>query len=136
VCCEIPPRLVHRDVIESGKDRSFSSERKHLVAVVDLPAKTMSMTLGGLEPFETTNRHRHSYETIIYVVEGHGETVIESETVEWRKGDAIYIPVWAWHHHRNLSPSTNALYVACENAPLLQNLGGIAVREEASSCNP
>jgi gentisate 1,2-dioxygenase len=130
--CELPEKLQHRDVLNSGNDHRFSSERKHLVAVVDLPSKTMSMTLGGLEPMEITNRHRHSYETILYIVEGHGESVIESEKIEWRKGDAVYIPVWAWHHHRNLSATVKALYIACENAPLLQNLGGIAVREEAS----
>ena len=34
-----------------------------------------------------------SYETIIYVLEGEGYTLIEDEHVEWAMGDAVYIPV-------------------------------------------
>jgi gentisate 1,2-dioxygenase len=59
-----------------------------------------------------------------------GRTFIEDKVVEWKSGDAIYVPVWAWHYHENQS-DTLCRYVACENAPLLQNLGGIALREEA-----
>ncbi len=126
---EMPAKLIHKNVI-AGVEADFSRERKHLVAVVDLPSRTMSMTLGGLEPAQRTGRHRHSYETIIYVVEGTGTTVIEDQNVDWSAGDAIYVPVWAWHHHINRSPDKRCLYLACENAPLLQNLGS-AIREEA-----
>jgi quercetin dioxygenase-like cupin family protein len=128
---EVPDRLIHTKVTGGAGARAFSEERKHPVHVVDLPSKTMSMTIGGLEPGQTTNRHRHTYETIIYIVEGEGRTTIEDVTVEWRAGDAIYVPVWAWHHHANASDKNRCLYVACENMPLLANLGGIAIREES-----
>jgi gentisate 1,2-dioxygenase len=108
-----------------------NKERKRPVFLVDLPSKTLSMTLGGLEPDQTTSRHRHNYETVLYVIEGRGVTTVEDRGVEWEAGDAVYIPVWAWHQHRNLSDEATSLYIACENAPLLQNLGGIALREEA-----
>ena len=49
------------------------------------------------------------------------------ETAE--AGDAVYIPSWAWHKHQNLSDNEPAKYIACENAPQLQNLG-VALREE------
>jgi gentisate 1,2-dioxygenase len=55
---------------------------------------------------------------------------VEDRAIRWKAGDAVYIPVWAWHHHSNASQGKPARYVACENAPLLQNLG-VAVREEA-----
>ena len=129
----VPERLIHKAVASSevagaGK---FSAERKHRVHLVDLPSKTLSMTLGGLDPAQTTSLHRHNYETILYVIEGQGVTRIEDREVQWQAGDAVYIPVWAWHQHRNLSETESCLYIACENAPLLQNLGGIALREEA-----
>lgn len=129
----IPERLIHKAVARTATAgaATFSHERKHPVFLVDLPSKTLSMTLGGLEPGQSTNRHRHNYETILYVIEGRGVTIIEDREVEWEVGDAVYIPVWAWHQHRNLSNEANCLYIACENAPLLQNLGGIALREEA-----
>lgn len=130
---QVPERLLHPAVAGDHVQgaASFSAERKHPVHLVDLPSRTMSMTLGGLEPAQTTSRHRHNYETLIYIIEGRGLTLIEDREVEWCAGDALYVPVWAWHQHRNRSDSERCLYLACENAPLLQNLGGLALREEA-----
>jgi quercetin dioxygenase-like cupin family protein len=127
---EIPDRLIHRKVWGELEDEVFSAERKHPVYLVDLPSRTLSVTLGGLSPKQASNRHRHNYETILYILEGEGTTVIEGREVQWKAGDAVYIPVWAWHHHQNASNTEACRYIACENAPLLQNLGGIAVREE------
>lgn len=127
----VPERLKHAGVLAAVSDAAFSAARKHPVALVDLPSKTLSVTIGGLEPGQATNRHRHNYETIIVVLEGSGRTVVEDRVVPWTAGDAIYIPVWAWHHHENASAVALCRYVACENAPLLQNLGGIALREES-----
>ncbi len=123
-----PERLVQRDVLGSAAT-DFSRARRHAVGVVDLPSRTISMTLGGLEPGQSTRLHRHSYETLIYVVRGAGHSVIGDARITWRGGDAFYVPTWAWHQHCNDSDSDDALYVACENAPLLQNLG-VALREE------
>lgn len=125
----IPEKLIHQDVEQAGVHGQFSAERKHPVFFVDLPSKNVSMTIGGLLPGQITNRHRHTYETILYVIEGSGYTEIEDTTVEWKAGDAVYIPGWAWHRHRNASDTASAKYIACENAPQLQNLG-VALREE------
>lgn len=125
---EVPDRLVHREVERTARDEQFSGERKHPVFVVDLPSKTLSVTIGGLAAGQSTNRHRHTYETIIYVLEGEGFTVIEDQKVTWKAGDAVYVPVWAWHQH-TCTGAGPCRYVACENAPMLQNLG-IALREE------
>ncbi|GGF24627.1 cupin domain-containing protein [Echinicola rosea] len=122
-------KLIHRDVEHSGEHDQFSTERKHPVFFVDLPTKNISMTLGGLLPGQVTNRHRHTYETVLYVIEGSGWTEIEGERVKWKAGDAVYIPCWAWHSHGNFSRTGRARYIACENAPQLQNLG-VALREE------
>jgi gentisate 1,2-dioxygenase len=128
---EVPSKLHHPNVAASGAEERFSAERRHAVHVVDLPSKTMSMTVGGLEPGQSSNRHRHTYETLIYILEGQGYSVIEDRTVRWRAGDAIYVPVWAWHNHVNDSSTAACRYLACENMPLLQNLGQLALREEA-----
>lgn len=124
-----PAKLIHKNVEEAGEHDQFSTERKHPVFFVDLPSKNVSMTIGGLLPDQITNRHRHTYETVLYVIEGEGWTEIEGEKVEWKAGDAVYIPSWAWHRHGNRSNKNGAKYIACENAPQLQNLG-VALREE------
>jgi gentisate 1,2-dioxygenase len=128
----LPERLLHSNVLGENNSRGdeFSAHRKHRVNIVDLPSKVISMTIGGLEPNQSTRRHRHNYETLIYVLEGNGKSLIGDQEVHWKNGDAFYVPVWAWHQHVNLSATDNATYLACENAPHLQNLG-IALREEA-----
>ena len=128
-----PARLIHRAVMGSQNQitEAFSDERRHPVQVVDLPSRTLSMTIGRLLALQTSRCHRHNYESLIYMCEGSGVTFIEGRPVEWEKGDAVYIPVWAWHYHQNRA-DTECLYIACENAPLLQNLGNIALREERS----
>ena len=129
VNAQIPDRLHHGAVREQFHS-TFSEERGHGVAIVDLPSKTISVTIGHLSVGQSTRRHRHNYETILYVVKGQGYTVVEDRRVAWTAGDAVYVPVWAWHQHVNTGDG-EAEYVACENAPLLQNLGNIAMREEA-----
>ncbi|WP_205417360.1 iron-containing redox enzyme family protein [Trinickia diaoshuihuensis] len=132
----IPIRLSHPDVmaVSSAADHKFSGERKHRVHIVDLPSHTISMTIGHLEIGEATGAHRHNYETLIYVLQGIGSSVVGDRVVEWKAGDAFYIPPWAVHRHQN-SANQECIYIACENAPLLQNLGGIALREELSEFN-
>jgi quercetin dioxygenase-like cupin family protein len=128
---ELPERLLHAGVLAgSAEDAAFSKERNHLVRTVDLPSRALSMTVGGLNPGRATRMHRHNYETIIYVISGSGFSSIESRKIHWKAGDAFYVPTWAWHQHTNSSETTTATYLACENAPMLQNLG-IALREEA-----
>jgi len=127
---EVPVKLIHRSPEQTSPDDVFSGERKHRVSVVDLPSKVLSMTIGGLDPAQRSGMHRHTYETMLYVLEGEGATEIEDRRVEWVAGDAVYIPVWAWHRHTNTSATRPCRYLACENAPMLQDLG-IAIREEA-----
>lgn len=127
----LPEKLLHKGVCTNQTvDTKFNEERQHFVGLIDLPSKSLSVTIGKLDPLQSTRRHRHNYETIIYVVSGRGYSLIEDTEVHWESGDAIYVPVWAWHNHVNLSDSEECCYVACENATLLQNLGGIALREE------
>ncbi len=126
----LPEKLIHKQVVrDDALDHQFSRERKHPVFVVDLPTENISMTIGGLDPAQSTNRHRHTYETVFYILEGEGFTEVEDQKVFWTKGDAVFVPRWAWHKHTNTSAQNRCLYIACENAPQLQNLG-VAIREE------
>ena len=55
----MPERIIHKDVETEEVHSQFSEERKHPVHFIDLPSKNVSMTIGGLLPNQTTNRHRH-----------------------------------------------------------------------------
>ncbi len=126
----IPEKLAHIGVEAEGERGEYSKERKHPVFFVDLPTKCISMTIGWLEPGQSTNRHRHTYETVLYVIEGEGYSDIHGNRVEWKAGDAVYVPVWSWHNHVNTG-KTRARYVACENAPILQPRRRSAARGSA-----
>lgn len=126
----IPDKLIHCSVINASHYHdSFSVNRRHPVHIVDLPSHTLSMTIGELSSGQETRLHRHNYETIIYIISGQGYSLIGNQKVKWENGDAIYVPVWSEHKHVN-SGDEHCVYIACENAPLLQNLGGIALRQE------
>lgn len=135
----IPARLHHADVMQErdgaggpsqgAGEQHFSQARRHRVHIVDLPSHTLSMTLGHLEPGQSTRLHRHNYETMVYVLSGRGFSRVGDRKVAWQAGDAFYVPVWAAHQHVNEGEEA-CTYLACENAPMLQNLGGLALREE------
>lgn len=130
----VPSRLIHKHVCAkdmNNSEKAFNKERQHFVRVVDLPSKTISMSIGAIEPKQVTRKHRHTYETLIYFIRGEGKTIIEDTEVFWEQGDSVYVPVWCWHQHVNLSDTNDCCYVACENAPLLQNIGELAIREES-----
>lgn len=124
--------LIHRNVTGSSNkaNDSFTSDRKHPVHIVDLPSRAVSVSIGGIDPGGRTRKHRHSYETIIYVLRGHGYSVVEGERIDWEAGDAVLVPRWTWHQHFNTSETEYAEYLGAENAPMLQNLG-LGLREEA-----
>ena len=62
------------------------------MAIVELPSRSISVTIGHLKEGQRTRLHRHNYETIIYVVKGCGYSLVENEKVEWKAGDALYVP--------------------------------------------
>ena len=121
---------IHRQ-LEKSLDEQFSKERQHPCYIAQLPSPTISMNVGVVVAGGTSGNHRHYYESLIYIIKGKGYSVVEGNKVEWESGDIIYAPPWSWHQHFNTDPDNEARYVAFTNAPLLQNVGGIAKREEA-----
>ncbi len=122
---------IHRQ-IEDSQDEQFSKERQHPCYIAKLPSHTASMNVGVVVAGGTSGNHRHYYESLIYIIKGKGYSVVEGNKVEWEAGDIIYAPPWSWHQHFNTDPDNEVRYVAYTNAPLLQNVGGIARREEAA----
>ena len=120
---------VHRDVAGDAQAKGFSSERGHPVYPVKVPSRSVSMSVGDLAPGAKTSNHRHAYESMIYVIEGAGYTVIEDQRYEWRAGDAVYVPPWCWHQHV-ADASGKARYLTATNMPTLVALGQTVMREE------
>lgn len=128
----IPSKYTIHRQIENSIDEQFSKERQHPCYIAKLPSHTTSMNVGIIVAGGTSGNHRHYYESLIYIIKGNGYSVVEGNKVEWESGDIIYAPPWSWHQHFNTDPDNEVRYVAYTNAPLLQNVGGIARREEAA----
>lgn len=124
--------IVHRNVTETknAANDAFSEDRKHPVHIVDLPSRAVSMSIGGLVPGGRSRKHRHTYETVVYILKGKGYSVVEGARVDWEAGDALLVPRWTWHQHFNKSETEPAEYLGAENCPMLQQLG-LSLREEA-----
>jgi gentisate 1,2-dioxygenase len=125
------PEIVIDKQIEKRKDSTYSQERHCSSYLANIPSFTLSVNIGVINPGGNDSKHRHYYETLMFVLEGKGYSVIEGEKVDWEAGDAVYLPPWSWHQHFNADTQKELKYLAATNAPLLQNVGGIARREEA-----
>lgn len=124
-------RCIHRGAIareNPGLDSAFAAERGHPTMAIDLPSQLNSFIYGILEVGGRAHMHRHTYESVIVILDGRGHSLIEGERLDWMAGDAIYTPRWAWHTHIN-DGDTPVRYLSITNMPMLANLG-LMVREE------
>lgn len=121
--------LIHRQVRTTGVDNKFASERKHPIAMADLPSTKYSITFSSISPNSQGRKHRHTYHAISIITKGKGYAEIEGKKFDWEAGDIFEVPVWAWHQLFN--PHDEIVeYITFENAPELLN-EGVALREEA-----
>ena len=123
------PAFLHTAVVASGAAGAFSRERGHPVFPVRVPACSLSMSVGALEPGARTTSHRHAYEAVMYVLAGRGHSVVEGHRFDWQAGDALYTPPWSWHQHV-ADPDCAVEYVTATNMPMLESLGQTVMRQE------
>ena len=72
-------------------------------------------------------RHRHTTEAYLYVVKGHGYSLVNYddepiEVVEWSEGTLFAPPRWAWHQHFNLDENDTSRYLAIQDTGLLRTM--------------
>ncbi|KHE90751.1 MAG: cupin domain-containing protein [Candidatus Scalindua rubra] len=127
---KMPGKVIVRQ-LEKQINSAYSEERQCSVSISDIPSYTIGVDFTTIDPISNDRKHRHSYETIIFVLEGRGHSLVEDERVEWMAGDAIHIPPWSWHQHFNTDPDKEVKFLSGTNAPLLQSIGDIDCREES-----
>jgi gentisate 1,2-dioxygenase len=72
--------------------------------------------------------HRHTIEAVIFWLNGHGHSIIDGIQYDWKAGDLISVPMFAWHRHVNTSDEPVS-YVASTTGPLSMGIG-LAVYED------
>lgn len=83
---------------------------------------TMDCQLHRLVPGQSTQSHRHTGHTLYFVVRGEGATTINQEPNVWSRGDFVYLPAWAAHHHTNMGLEDCILF-SMSDRPVLEALG-------------
>jgi 1-hydroxy-2-naphthoate dioxygenase len=72
--------------------------------------------------WQKTLPHRHNSTTFYFAFEGEGAVVIESERLDYGKGDIFAVPAWTWHHHENTRAEDTILF-SIDDWPAMQKLG-------------
>jgi mannose-6-phosphate isomerase-like protein (cupin superfamily) len=100
---EAPQLLVHenlREDIRAGQDRLF----RYLV-YRDLGCKQVTQFAGWIPPSKAPV-HFHTYEEVIFILEGHGVVHTDGESCEFEPGSSIYFPIGVRHCVENPGTST------------------------------
>lgn len=93
-------------VLVKGRDLRFGSTPMGRLAYAVDPrlgfhVKLLSTLIAEIPPGRRSGAHRHIYEETDYVLAGEGYSIIEDRRYDWKKGDTLVIPVFAWHQHFN-----------------------------------
>jgi quercetin dioxygenase-like cupin family protein len=78
--------------------------------------------IGEIPVGEKAGMHRHMNEAAIYILQGRGHSIIEDQRVDWKKGDALHIPFFAWHQHFNDGDET-VKFLAAIPTELMRSMG-------------
>lgn len=72
---------------------------------------TFSFRVFTIEPGGHTPLHRHPFEHLNYVIEGHGTAIAEEQELEIKKGDFVLVLPNEKHQYRNKSASKPLLII-------------------------
>jgi gentisate 1,2-dioxygenase len=67
----------------------------------DRPSRLIDAYVHEVDPGVVSTIHRHSWDAVMLIVEGHGWTEVNGVRYEYKPWDSVYIPAWAWHRQGN-----------------------------------
>ncbi len=88
----------------------------------DRPTRSLDALVHEVDPGVTTTIHRHSWDAILFMVEGSGWTEVDGVRHDWKAWDAIHIPAWSWHRHGNDGDKPGR-FMSYSSEPTLWTLG-------------
>ena len=120
-------------------ERPWRNNRGHYFDLADY--EVLSAHISELKPGTPSARHRHTTEAYLYVVKGHGYSLINYddepvEAVEWSEGTLFAPPRWAWHQHFNLDEDDTARYLAIQDTGLLRTMRLHNIERHAVQLSP
>jgi quercetin dioxygenase-like cupin family protein len=116
-----------------SEDRVWNNNVQHLIdASNGFDDHAIACFLRRIAPSGESDIHRHNFEAMGYIVKGKGYEIHDGERIDWKEGDAVFIPANVWHQHVNTDPENEAIILLITNWPLLLHLG-ICTMEPAQS---
>jgi quercetin dioxygenase-like cupin family protein len=82
-----------------------------------------------------SGKHRHQGGLVIYVLEGHGYTLVDDARIDWEEGDLILLPIkpeGVLHQHFNLGRDGFCRWLACVYRPFGSAMGNLFEQKEDS----
>lgn len=120
-------------VLVKGGDLIFEPTPMGRVAYVVDPrlgfnVKLLNTLLAEISPGKHSGAHRHIYEEVNYILAGEGYSIIEDRRYEWKRGDALVIPVFGWHQHFNTGRET-ARFLVHSSRVAMENTGYVYTQQ-------
>jgi gentisate 1,2-dioxygenase len=95
--------------------------------------RIIGMVIHQMPPDCHTETHKHGWATV-YVLSGHGYSIVDGVRYDWQAGDMINVPAGAWHQHFNTDPDQVSQHLVIGPGPLRQrihlSLGSVEERED------
>ncbi|HEX4417858.1 MAG TPA: iron-containing redox enzyme family protein [Kofleriaceae bacterium] len=75
---------------------------KFTVERLPLAAEVLDPRMVRIPPGKFNEKHKHAHETLIHILEGTGQVLIDDRALPVRPGDTVLVPRWAMHQTQNL----------------------------------
>ncbi|MFT3697775.1 MAG: iron-containing redox enzyme family protein [Kofleriaceae bacterium] len=98
--------LVHRGSGEQG-EQLYANQNERLnidftVERMGVAAEVLDPRMVRIPPGKFNEKHKHAHETLIHILEGTGQVVIDERVLPVAPGDSVMVPRWAMHQTQNL----------------------------------
>jgi quercetin dioxygenase-like cupin family protein/pyrroloquinoline quinone (PQQ) biosynthesis protein C len=78
---------------------------KFTVERLPLEAEVLDPRMVRIPAGKFNEKHKHAHETLIHILDGSGQVVIDDRVLPVRAGDSVIVPRWAMHQTQNLGDS-------------------------------
>jgi mannose-6-phosphate isomerase-like protein (cupin superfamily) len=98
-----PPRRVVRE--QDRQPIPVSDRQFKLLVDKDVGCHRVTQFIGFIPPSKAPF-HYHTYEEVVFILEGSGIVHVKEESCEFSPGSSIYLPVGVWHCLENPGPES------------------------------
>ena len=121
--------IVHRGDVELMQTPRGMRTGCYVGVDGDRPTRIIDALVHEVDPGVTTTIHRHSWDAVMLIVEGHGWTEVNGVKYEYKPWDTVYLPAWAWHRQGNDGNKT-ARFMTFSTEPTTSVIGLSMVQDE------